>query len=52
MRAFGDTLFAAGIVALGIFVLGLKTGWSIKSTPMTTSRRRVEEEEPLPQLVN
>jgi len=31
MRVVGDTIFAAGIVALGWFVLGLKTGWSIKS---------------------
>jgi nitric oxide reductase subunit B len=30
MRVIGDTLFAAGAVALGIFVIGLKTGWSLK----------------------
>ncbi|MGZ4974335.1 MAG: nitric-oxide reductase large subunit [Limisphaerales bacterium] len=30
MRLFGDTIFAAGSVTLGIFVLGLKTGWSLK----------------------
>jgi nitric oxide reductase subunit B len=29
MRVVGDTIFAAGLVALGWFVLGLKTGWSI-----------------------
>jgi len=29
MRVFGDTIFAVGIVALGWFVLGLKTGWSM-----------------------
>lgn len=29
MRVVGDTLFAVGVVALGWFVLGLKTGWSI-----------------------
>lgn len=30
MRVFGDTLFGIGAVVLGWFVLGLKTGWSIK----------------------
>ena len=29
MRVVGDTIFAAGMVALGWFVVGLKTGWSI-----------------------
>ena len=29
LRAVGDTIFAAGMVALGWFVAGLKTGWSI-----------------------
>ena len=29
LRVVGDTIFAVGIVALGWFVLGLKTGWSI-----------------------
>jgi len=29
LRAVGDTIFAAGMVALGWFVVGLKTGWSI-----------------------
>ncbi|APW59926.1 Nitric oxide reductase subunit B [Paludisphaera borealis] len=31
MRAIGDTIFAIGMFALGWFVLGLKTGWSIRS---------------------
>lgn len=31
MRVIGDTIFAAGAVALGWFVLGLKTGWSLDS---------------------
>ena len=30
MRVFGDTLFGIGAIALGWFVLGLKTGWSVK----------------------
>ena len=29
LRVVGDTIFAAGMVALGWFVMGLKTGWSI-----------------------
>lgn len=28
MRLIGDTIFAAGAVGIGWFVLGLKTGWS------------------------
>ena len=31
LRVIGDTIFAAGIVTLGYFVLGLKTGWSLES---------------------
>ena len=30
MRVIGDTIFAAGVVSLGWFVLGLKTGWSLQ----------------------
>jgi nitric oxide reductase subunit B len=30
LRVIGDTVFALGIVALGVFVLGLKTGSSLK----------------------
>ncbi len=29
MRVIGDTIFAIGAVALGWFVVGLKTGWSV-----------------------
>lgn len=28
-RVIGDTIFAVGVLALGWFVLGLKTGWSV-----------------------
>jgi nitric oxide reductase subunit B len=31
MRVIGDTIFAIGVLALGWFVLGLKTGWSVTS---------------------
>jgi len=30
LRVVGDTIFAVGVVALGWFVVGLKTGWSVK----------------------
>jgi nitric oxide reductase subunit B len=30
-RIFGDTLFTLGALALGWFILGLKTGWSLKA---------------------
>jgi nitric oxide reductase subunit B len=37
MRVIGDTIFAMGAVSLGWFILGLKTGWSIKSESMPPS---------------
>lgn len=33
LRMVGDTVFALGVLALGWFVLGLKTGWSLGSGP-------------------
>ncbi len=30
LRVIGDTIFAIGVLALGWFVLGLKTGWSYR----------------------
>jgi len=30
LRVIGDTIFAIGVMALGWFVLGLKTGWSVE----------------------
>lgn len=30
LRVIGDTLFAVGVLALGWFVVGLKTGWSVR----------------------
>jgi nitric oxide reductase subunit B len=34
LRVIGDTIFSVGVVALGWFVLGLKTGWSIQGDVM------------------
>ena len=39
LRIIGDTIFAAGALALGIFVIGLRTGW-------TTRRERFRLAEP------
>jgi len=33
LRVIGDTIFACGTLALGWFILGLKTGWSLTSEP-------------------
>ncbi|MFZ0280724.1 MAG: nitric-oxide reductase large subunit [Bacteroidales bacterium] len=32
MRIFGDVVFATGSIALALFVVGLRTGWSIDKT--------------------
>jgi nitric oxide reductase subunit B len=29
----GDTIFGVGVVVLGWFVLGIKTGWSLTGRP-------------------
>jgi nitric oxide reductase subunit B len=29
LRVIGDTIFAIGVLVLGWFILGLKTGWSL-----------------------
>jgi nitric oxide reductase subunit B len=34
MRVFGDVIFSIGAVALALFVVGLKTGWSIDKSKM------------------
>ncbi|MNX98884.1 hypothetical protein D3C86_1313100 [compost metagenome] len=33
LRVVGDTIFAVGVLALGWFVMGLKTGWSLSREP-------------------
>jgi len=33
LRVIGDTIFAVGAIALGWFVLGVKTGWSLSREP-------------------
>ena len=36
LRAIGDTLFAAGMLAMGWFVVGLRTGWSLRGNRADT----------------
>ena len=45
LRVVGDTIFALGIVGLGWFVLGLKTGWSVRG-----GRESTGEAVPAPNL--
>ncbi|MGA2502090.1 MAG: cbb3-type cytochrome c oxidase subunit I, partial [Tepidisphaeraceae bacterium] len=55
MRAFGDTLFAAGVIALAWFVLGLVTGWSYERTSsgVAIGSRRIDiKPEKTAELVN
>ncbi|MBO9539902.1 nitric-oxide reductase large subunit [bacterium] len=33
LRVVGDSIFAVGVLALGWFVMGLKTGWSLSREP-------------------
>ncbi len=33
LRVIGDTIFGVGVVVLGWFVLGIKTGWSLTDQP-------------------
>jgi nitric oxide reductase subunit B len=44
LRAVGDSLFAGGIVMLGWFVLGLKTGWSIRKGGSNIGSGRIRED--------
>ncbi len=37
-RVFGDTIFAAGILGVGWFVVGLTTGWSVLGTRADVGR--------------
>ena len=36
LRVIGDTIFATGVIALGWFILGLKTGWSVERAQTET----------------
>jgi nitric oxide reductase subunit B len=37
LRLIGDTIFAVGVLILGWFILGLKTGWSLAPERLTTA---------------
>lgn len=45
LRVIGDTIFAVGIIGLGWFVFGLKTGHSIDPTPRKSVLDEYESEE-------
>lgn len=51
LRVLGDTVFATGVLALGWFILGLKTGWSLSPSDETMgqaipSSRRTDAQTP------
>jgi len=43
LRVIGDTIFGIGVVVLGWFVLGIKTGWSLTDTPDEVAREFPED---------
>ena len=43
LRVIGDTIFAVGVIALAYFVVGLKTGWSLKKNQMLVHRKLSKE---------
>jgi nitric oxide reductase subunit B len=45
LRVVGDTIFALGILGIGWFVVGLKTGWSV--SPQRDVRIDSPTEEPV-----
>jgi nitric oxide reductase subunit B len=50
LRAPGDTIFALGILAVGWFVIGLSTGWSIKGPRSDLAASAEETDSPPPTL--
>jgi nitric oxide reductase subunit B len=40
MRAIGDTIFAAGTVALVLFIAGLSKGYSYEQAPAPVVKKR------------
>ncbi|GMV93439.1 MAG: nitric oxide reductase [Candidatus Hydrogenedentota bacterium] len=51
MRVIGDTIFAIGVLALGWFVLGLKTGWSVTGESDPAMEQLERPSERLPETV-
>jgi nitric oxide reductase subunit B len=49
LRVVGDTIFALGIMALGWFVMGLKTGWSIDTTSDDVITDETDSTAPVPE---
>jgi nitric oxide reductase subunit B len=46
LRVVGDTIFAVGIIGIGVFVVGLKTGHSTISSGPEDLERLVERTPP------
>jgi nitric oxide reductase subunit B len=42
LRVIGDTIFGIGVVVLGWFVLGIKTGWSLTDKPDAVAEQFLE----------
>lgn len=47
LRVVGDIIIAVGILAVGWFVLGLKTGWSLRSEPEHSINETITRREPV-----
>src|SRR5579859_1357890 len=47
LRVIGDTVFTFGIVGLGWFILGLKTGWSLEGKQVEIVDAEVQEATPV-----
>ncbi len=46
LRVIGDTIFGIGVVVLGWFVLGIKTGWSLTEKPDAVAEQFPESAAP------
>lgn len=49
LRVIGDTVFGIGVVVLGWFVLGIKTGWSLTTQPDEVAEQFSKTTVPAPQ---
>ena len=42
LRVIGDVVFSSGVVSLAYFIIGLKTGWSLKKVPYSITEEYPE----------
>lgn len=45
LRVIGDTVFAGGAIALAVFIIGLKTGWSVNKAVTDVSEKIILRQE-------